>query len=108
MLDRILKWESITPLGSPVLPLEKTTVAKSSRPAIFPDRFRSIDLGVATRARFAAANFSRLEGVTSFSSSTRCLQETKIFARFKKTNEVTTVLISHCRMHDSIPSADNV
>src|SRR4051812_30700803 len=108
MLDRILKLENITPLGSPVLLLGLTSVAKSSRPTIFPDRFRPIELGAAARARFTAANFSRLEGVTSFSSSTRCLQETKIFARFKKTNEVTTVLISHCRMHDSIPSADNV
>ncbi len=28
MFDMMLKWVSITPLGSPVLPLEKITVAR--------------------------------------------------------------------------------
>src|SRR5258706_12079988 len=102
----------MTPLGSPVLPLEKMMVARSSRePGAAPgvededgddsDGFpslsdRSIMEAGIRQAMASAVIFSTNPGFAASSSSKIVSQGTLSFSFSRNTFDVTTVLIPHC------------
>src|SRR5262249_60985747 len=96
MLARILWWVSITPLGSPVLPLEKITVARSSVVERRAPRAFLRSLNGKVQASSSAISFSLSFGDSSTSSSKSLRAGTSIPGkRSRKALEVTTV----CRLH---------
>ncbi len=109
IFDPILKCESITPFGSPVLPLEKMIVARSSSFAAFccPSALVSHRAGNKT-AISSATIFSLARGFSASSSSRIALAGTSSFTRSRNAFDVTTVSNSHCRAHAASVSFDAV
>ena len=107
---------SITPLGSPVLPLEKMTVAEvvqvvrrswlTARPTaeIAPaDRRRQT--ADAQQRRRVSPQCARVGGEVF---EEHCFAGTFSFTFSRNAFEVMTVLISHCRMHEASVSSETV
>src|SRR4030095_585625 len=104
MFETMLSCVRRTPLGSPVLPLEKITVARSSGRTL---KRTSMDAGESQALRYAPSR-SSTEGFAAASSTRIARPGTSSFTFSRNTLEVTTVLIEHARAHDEIPSLDNL
>jgi hypothetical protein len=87
---------SITPLGSPVLPLEKITVARSSSVRLIAPRAAFNKRYGSSHAINNAVNFSATRGFSNTSSSSKVRPGISILGkRSRNAFEVTVV----CRLH---------